>query len=118
MLHLALSTFLLFLSLGLRRFVTAQNCISASCGGFQATVTSCDAAVGTNAPDATFIGCVCQAPVLFDNDLQTCYSCVQSLGNQTLLNEVQGFLNICVTYQSISTTTPSTFISIASLLHG
>lgn len=100
-------TLIILLWSTLRGIVVADNCITPSCGGFLATVTSCDNAVGTAVANDVYVGCICGAPSLFDNDLQTCYKCVQSLGNQTLLNEIQGFLNVCVTSQTSAIATPT-----------
>ena len=108
---------LVFLSFAGPLSVLAQTCVATDCTGFISTVEVCSSAnPSITITPLAFLSCLCRQPSQFENDVQSCYTCDETLGNQTLLNQLGEVLNLCG-YVSSSNATPTvTSITTLSIL--
>src|SRR5437762_5026805 len=95
-----LGTFVVFLLLNLH-IAKAQDCILTDCDAYLAISNSCNTTSGLE-----YANCICNHSD-FGSVVQTCYACVQTLGNQTLTNLLGEVLNMCVSKHDTVTTTPT-----------
>lgn len=82
----------------------SQYCIGTQCLAWTEIVESCNSTSEGNA--VKFESCLCRNTTQYQADVETCYECIQTGGNQSFINDLGELLNICAT-TATSATTPT-----------
>lgn len=109
-----LGSVILFLSLISQVSIVAQECLLSDCSAFVSTNSVCGVYGTATVNHAVLASCLCKQPLQFESYVESCYSCEQTFGNQTIINGF-GLLNLCSTGVPVNATPSVTVTAIPTL---